>query len=601
MITGNFFYLIKYRFNHSMKKNIVISDIIGLDTEAYENGIPFIICFSDGNIIKPELIYKVLNEEKYKNKNFGCYNLKYDSGNILFFLTDYERFDLWKYGDTTIERENKKIFITYIPHKFLSFRFNKKNTVKIWDIAQFFKMTLDSASRKYLNKSKKDIETKKFNLQYVNKNYDKIAKYCIQDSVLCSQLAHFFLESCAGFGIRCTALYSYASLSLQYFSDRTRIVDIERIYKNYSGLIEHALDAYQGGKFEVTQKGLFKNAYEYDIVSAYPYEIANLADLRFSKIIFNKQYEKNAYYGFIRCKVIIKRDFFPTAGLMEQGTRIYPIGEYHITLTKNEYEYYIENNIQVVIISAYWIFINNPVFPYKKVIDELFSLKNRYKGKDETFYSLSKYMMNSFYGKTCQMINKIKRKNDMEYLDAGRAFNPIHAAIITANTRLKVSKIQNMYKENCLAVHTDSVILSNKLPDEITGGKLGQFEYVESGQCIIVACGCYQIGDSCAFKGFRPLITENGKIENWSYILNKYHDKKEIPYTALMVQSWIETTFRGKQEETNQFANKEKNISLNKDIKRTWPDYNLTGEKLLKNNYIGSPKIMINQKPEYWI
>lgn len=594
MITSEFFHLIKYRFKMSMGKNKdFIENIIGLDSEADTKGFPFMFSFSNGITCDlkdiPQIFFTI------KSIHFSTYNLKYDSGNILRFLDKKAIYELWKYGNVKYDG----YYLEYIPHKFLMIQKGKIKK-KIWDIAQFYKMSLDKAGKKYLDRGKIEISTKKFTKRYIEKNYNEIKEYCIKDAELCADLSNFLVEKLKEFGINTTALYSYASLSVQYFRDMGRIVDISRLYKVYPELIMYAIDSYQGGKFEVTGKGHYNNCYEYDIISAYPYQIYNLPDLRFCKIVKSKKYKKDAYYGFLRCQVI-NTDFKNIShGLLDKNTRIYPIGSYYCTLTKNEYDYYISIGIEIKIISAYWIFIDNPVYPYKKVIDNLFKIKYEYKKKDVTIYNLAKYIMNSFYGKTCQLITKVSRKTDTRFLDAGNAFNPIHASIITANTRLEVTKLQNILGENCLAVHTDSIMTTKEIPEQFLYNELGGFEFVDKGDTIIIACGCYQIGDTKAFKGFHPK-KRGHKIDDWYSLLEKHYNDDHIKYSDLVVPSWYECSFRGNFQDINLFTNREKKIMLNADIKRRWPSYTLKGKDYLKKSFYGEHRIEVNNiKPNHW-
>jgi len=578
----------------SNRKNTnYITNILGLDSEADTRGYPFMFCFSNGITFTLDDIPKIFFN--VDTLHFSTYNLKYDSGNILRCLDKKAMWELWKYGNVKF----KGYYFEYIPHKNLMIQKGRVRK-RIWDIAQFYKMSLDKAGKKYLNRGKIEISTKKFTKKYIEKNYKEIKKYCIADAELCADLSEFLIEKLKTFDINTTALYSYASLSMQYFKDMSKIVDVSRLYRAYPELIKFAIDSYQGGKFEVTGKGHFNNSYEYDIVSAYPYQIKNLPDLQFCKVVKDKKYQKDAYYGFLRCKIEIGDYINISHGLLDSNTRVYPIGLYHVTITKNEYDYYKSQGVKIKILSAYWIFIDNPVFPYRKVIDNLFKIKHDYKGKDITIYNLAKYIMNSFYGKTCQLITKVSRKTDEKYLDAGTAFNPIHASVITANTRLQVTELQNIMGADCLAVHTDSIMSKKKIPDKYITNELGGFEYVDNGDTIIIACGCYQVNDTKAFKGFNPK-KRGHKIEDWYTLLEKHYNDMYINYSDLVVPSWYECSFRGDFEKINLFTKREKKILLNADIKRIWERDNLKGKNYLKNNYIGEHRIVVNsKKPVYW-
>ena len=92
-------------------------------------------------------------------------------------------------------------------------------------------MTLDSAAKKYLNKSKIDIETKTFSKRYVKNNFEKIKKYCIQDANLTLELANYLLDKLEEFGITASKVYSCASISFQYFCEQKAITTVWRYWK----------------------------------------------------------------------------------------------------------------------------------------------------------------------------------------------------------------------------------------------------------------------------------------------------------------------------------------------------------------------------------
>jgi hypothetical protein len=547
MIEGKDFDLIQFRKPDFRKKGKLIGFIKGLDTEAYDNGEPFLCCFEDGGEVDlhdfPACFF---SNEKLVNQHYGVYNLKYDSGALLYFLPKEILKELWEVGKVVYENEGIKYTIEYIPHKSLLVKRGFSDFIRVWDIAQYYKMSLDKASKRYLNKSKDDIETKTFTKVYVKKHLKKIRKYCIQDAALVSELANYLKDKLAEFGIKTAALYSGASLSLRYYADRGQICTAYRYFKQKPDLVKMAIDSYEGGKFEVTSRGYFEKAYEYDITSAYPAEIMDLLDLSLSKVEYNKKYRSDADYGFMRVIIDNSEGKYLPCGLKRKQLRIYPAGIYTLCCTKQEYDFMTgELNIDVKIIEAYWIFCPLKIRLYKNRSDKIFALKRKYKNIDSMLYSVTKIMLNSFYGKTVQLIQDYKGV----YV-AGSGFNPIYGAIITANTRIKVSRLQNLYKEKCMAVHTDSVIMQCELDPEYITGEIGGFEYVTEGECILIACGQYSINDKSAYKGFVPERIEEGEeylLESWKKILRRNPNGYNIKYPIRKTESWYEAMAKGEK------------------------------------------------------
>jgi len=585
MIPPDSWHLVSYKFPRVDTRAKPIAKIGGLDTEAYEDGRPFMACLDNGKMLDPRDFPQCVFS--FPLAHYATYNLKYDSGALLYYMPQAQKLELWE----TTKTKWDGVSITYIPHKLLEFRQNKK-TVKVWDVCQYYAMSLSEASKKYLNDDKKDIETKKFSVSYVKKNHDRIKEYCIYDAQLCARLARYLIDKLNEFGIRVTALYSGAALSFRYFADHGRIVTVWRHWKYHKELLQYAVEAYQGGKFEVTARGAF-SGYEYDITSAYPYEIKNLADISLCKVEKSSVYRPEALYGFLRVHIDNSKGQYIPCGLMESNVRIYSAGKFYTTITKAEYDYLIELGIDVEIISGYWLYVRAVKCPYEKIINTLFALKAKYKGKDEMLTEVSKRMMNSFYGKTVQAI---KHPVSGNYI-AGAAWNPIYGAQITAGTRLTVTRLQNKYKDHCLAVHTDSVLLDCVLDGEYITGKIGGFELVKngSGPGLIIACGQYEIGEQRAFKGFAP---QDG--DTWRKILQRNKKASIISYPVIRVNTLMDAIAKGHFDKINLFENDTKEIDLNADIKRAW-NTTTTAGKLLERRENSLPRITFHhKKPDYW-
>jgi hypothetical protein len=417
---------------------------------------------------------------------------------------------------------------------------------------------------------------------------------------LTKNLAIFLLNKLKEFGITTTALYSCASISFKYYTDNTRVITSYKFYENDKELLKFACDAYQGGKFEVTSRGYYKNAIEYDISSAYPYEIANLKDITNAKIYRNREYIPEADYSFLRVKIYNPNGIHLPCGIMEKNVRIYPAGVYYLTITKAEYEYMLSMNIKMFIYEAYHLIMRIKKYPYRKLTNGLFTLKQTFKNKDEMLYSVTKIVANSFYGKTVQCIENWKKE-----INAGSGFNPIYGAIITANTRIKVTKLQNLLKESCLAVHTDSVIATEPVPLNLIHKKLGSFTYEINGDLILIACGMYQISNKCAYKGFKAKLIDKKKrvYDSWDRILSRNRNKSKIKYRQLYVESWCDAMAKNhERERINYFDYKnQKIIDLNCDVKRIWPSI-ATGNDLLTKKEQSEPRVLIeNEPPKNWI
>lgn len=576
--------MIKYSFNRivyrkpkNYKTQREISEVIGFDSETYTDGKPFMFCTSLGDTFGPNDVPKGLFTRKYRNANFGVWNLKFDAGSILHDLPAANRTELREMTRTTYNGYKYR----YIPHKFLRIS-QGKNGITFWDINTFFHSSLDRAAKQYIGDGKKDIETKTFSPEYVSANWKMIKSYCIHDAVLVSKLYKYFHAGLNQIGVHPKNLYSCASISYHYFQLNTDIVTVWRYWEYYRDLLRAACESYNGGKFEVYTRGRI-NAVTYDINSAYPFEIARLKDITGALAYESKDYDKDADYGFIRCTVDNTKGLHVPCAVKWGPCNIYPAGVYNTTVTKQEYDYMRTLGLPITIRGGWWIICKTNYRPYKKVIDDLYRKKTTFKGTDERMYMLSKIMMNGFYGKMIQLV-----ENEKGQVLAGESFNPIYAAIITANTRIRITDICNQYRNKVLAVHTDSVMLKDTLPSKVLGSKLGLWSKETEGDGILISCGVYQIGDKCKFRGI-----EISKKDTWTEILKRNKSSYKIPVPQQIVLGWMESNFRGKDVLTNRFLNVIKTVDLNADTKRLWGRPMTAGQYLTKSQR-STPHIIID-------
>ena len=595
-----------------------MSNIVGIDSETFPDGHPFMLCTSFGDTLTPADFPHVLFSDRYLLSNFVCWNLKFDSGAILMACgLTHEALDvLRRMGEVRFNG----LTYHYIAHKHLKIESGNQEWVKFWDVAQYYHSSLDAAAEKYMGENKMDIETKTFTPEYVNKKWDTIAKYCIKDAILTKKLTDRIIEKLTEFEISTPSLYSCASITAQYFSQNTSIPDTFQLWNGYPDVMAMACDAYAGGKFEITARGSFDMAYEYDLASAYPYEMSNLKDVSEVRVVRDTSYfHSDADFGFCRVRIECDGDHLP-CGLMDGAQRYYPKGTFYTTITMNEVAYIATlPNTNIDIISGVYLYCETNHYPFRQIIKKLYEFKDIYKRGDQTLYLLVKILMNSYYGKGCQVIPDLNLKKYEEYslqstdflkvfewlnfknpkpgknFKPGQHFNPIYASVITANTRIKIATMQNLLKDSCLAVHTDSVITTKPIPDKLLSPGLGGWAFEVDGSGLIVACGQYQIGSISKFKGVVPR-----KRESWTSLLSKAGSRSKISYPQTLVESWIEATGKNHRDQINVFRPDKKVIDLNVDTKRVWSEP--TNAKLLLNHlqYSEAHTIFEEAEPFWW-
>ena len=548
-----------FNFSYIIRKLTVPQDgmnkVFGFDSEAYETGKPFLFSTSEGDTFDPKTFLSEIYTQKYRNGNFICYNLKYETGALLYHLPKTVKQSLYDTGKA--DWEGLRVF--FLPYKHLRFT-RGKNSISFWDIYPFYRMSLNAASEKYLGKRKENMEVSHFTPKIWKDNRAEIVSYCKQDASLTVELYRKIEDRFASLGVHFKRLYSPAYVSMKYFIKHSDIVTLDEILPAHPRLVKYAAFSYRGGKFEMVQRGKGR-FWEYDINAAYPFEIRNLVDIRGARVDISPEYQPKACYGFLHCKISIYDDLYHPVSMNKNGVYVYPIGEFEAYITKAEYEYLIRHGAKVEIKDACWIYPKKLSYPYRKVIDTLYRERAKHKVSDPAMYNLFKVILNSFYGK---MVQRPLLRGERFFVSSG--WNIIYGAIITANVRIRISEIQQKYKDSVVAVHTDSVITTKPIPG-MNGSKIiGDFALTEKGNGVMILCGLYQIGDKVRTRSFR-LDRNTDLIE----ILKKSGKADRLNFTYALPLSFKESVRRDQEELLNKFQEETKDLRLNCDNKRAWP------------------------------
>lgn len=564
---------IKYTRYRQFVSKFHITELIGFDTEALSSGKPFLFCDSNGYSYSINYLFEDLFHTKEKRLDYATWNLRYDAGAILYKVPLKVKRALWKdneavYGEYRLE---------YIPHKLLRVKHGGM-TRNFWDIAPFYKSSLDAAAKKYLKDSKHKIETKTFTRSYVTKHRETIRRYCIHDAKLTSRLGSYLLRYLEEFAVLPRTLYSTATISFQYFMEHCEYIHVWRFWKKYRDLLRFSCEAYFGGKFEVTARGRFKG-YEYDISSAYGSEIAALKNLDYGRVSYSRKFEPRHDYGFLRVIIQNPRGLPIPCTYKRNNLNLYPAGKFETTITKAEYEYLKRHKIPCKILEGWWIKLDHVEYPYAKEVAKLYKIKERFKKTDPMKSQLAKTMINSFYGKFVQVIEE----NDGT-LTAGIGWNPIYGAIITANMRIRLSELQIKLGRKCLGVHTDSILTTCEMPKGFCGNRLGDWTLKEKGKGIIIACGIFQIGSKVTTRGFRI-----SREDDWFSLLKGANNRSTLDLEETKVLSWTGQIARGMDKDINLFTTQRKRLDLNCECKRIW-GANTNAKELLTNlEYSAAP------------
>ena len=588
-------------------------EVIGWDSETYKGKIT-LLSNSLGEYIIPDSLNDVLSfiyKEKYQRAYNFFFNLEYDT-NALIKLFPEKNIRNFISLNQSIWKEYK---ISLIPRKLLFIKKENAQSVKYYDIYQFYQLgTLENTYEKVFKKPyKKRISdrSKGFKKSEIT---PKVIKYCVEDSIACKELAENFVNLAHSF-IYIPQFLSPASISKALIKSKLR--------KDYrfspSKIQQFALSSYQGGRFECLRRGSFDKIYIYDINSAYPSEMSKLAE-PIGAYLTNNSYEPESLYSYFKAdikldieeKISPMKYFFPKKNLL-----VYPIGEFKdIYLTKCEYELLKDYDAKIEIKKARHVFNDDPYYPYEW-INDLYYKRLELKNNDDPLEFILKLALNSGYGISIQLNKKpfIKLKwedkeekdyhNEVLFLGdktvlksykwvSGQFFNPIIATEITSRIRVKLIRDSLKDSDKVIMFATDSITTDKKINLPLSK-KIGDYQIENKGFSygVILGNGIYQIINDKKLSGSEiPERVEKKRFRGFSRTFNlinilKNNMRKKIIKLKKKRPYKLKES-RTKLEKLNIFDYFEKKLNINSDQKRRW-----------ERDFINSNDVLHNQIDSY--
>ena len=560
--------------------------VYGFDTETLDGYCRLLTC-SDGRVYEGDDIDEMLSFltfREYRSAHNFFYNIDYDMDAILKYLPEETLKNILV--DGSIEYQGYKI--SCIPGKVYTFR-KDKHRYSYYDLWQFYDSSLEQAARKYLGEQKNpdalDRAAIGSSCQYWHEHHDSIVKYCLLDSTLTMRLGKALQKEVSStFGFTPKNYVSKAGLSKQYFRYHCQIPDTRKIPRS---VMEFAFNSYHGGRFEVTERGRVGESTAIDINSAYPYQIANLLDITQGEWRHGRRVNEESDYGFYACRVIHHYTHLPTLPIKVMGQTFYPYGKWYTYLTKDEIEA-LKGKAEVTVYAGWEFFADEEVYPFREAIHHLYNQKSK-APKGSYRYSLYKIVMNALYGAFYEKVLTPEGKYRV-----GSMFNPVYASLITARTRVTLTKEAWKYKNNAVCLATDGILVKGhiSIPES---QELGAFSQKEQGDALILRSGIYSIADDVKQRGLikaERLKTPYGVFASIFDYLEAYPALSEYPvflHRPIHLREALRHTKSLSVSDVNRFKDLEMTFNLNSEVKRVFEKKNLTGKDLLESSIPSRP------------
>ncbi len=508
------------------------------------------------NIIKDSMIFSIQGDNDFKAKRLTIYNLK----NL--FTTDLE------------------------------------TTAKNYNISYYSKIGLEY----HIIDKKRFLNDGSYKVKVLESNR--------LDNKVIIDIAFKLLENFKSItGVYPKTIFTAGSLARSYLLAKTDLLDGSQLnylniynkHRYFDDLLKYSMESYHGGKIESYVLGFIPNAKIIDITSAYPYALSTLPQLSGGIRKFNKLTPyllNNFYYIFIKCDIIIKDEKLIHPIIIKSPINKANISPYgylkDVIITKPEYDYLISKGVMVIDKGGFIAGHIKGVYPYKKIVDELFL--NRLNTDNKSLSELFKTIINSLYGITYELTDEYNN-DTLEWLGyrAGDYFNPVIASYITAIIRTYLSNTSNNVLENGGKVFlnmTDSIIYQGNITLDIFSKNkvLGKFDTPRIiKDVIILGAGRYEYKDELTKKwviknrGFNVSVKDKAFYQSLSL-----NESIKIPHRTFV--SYFKAT-------TNKFSFNELGYLVD-DYYNINP-FNLGGKRFIINPDVNLNTDYTETKPVY--
>jgi hypothetical protein len=419
---------------------------------------------------------------------------------------------LWTDGETMWRGYN----ISWIPTKKFSISYQSQS-VTVWDAFGFFQCSFVNALKQWKIGTDDEIarilSMKESRGTFTEAEYAQIKAYCFDEVRLMVLMMQKLLDTCTEQGIKLGSYHGAGSIASallskhhikQYLDDPPS----EEIY-------QASLHAYFGGRFEISRIGLSPEVcYNYDIRSAYPYQITKLPCLKHGTWTWVNydQIETISTTGMYH--IYWELDWFDDIGQFTPFPRRSSTGR--IGYPADGEGWYWGDELSaalemfpndIVVFEGYVYHQECDHVPFHWV-EDLYNERNRLKEAGNFGQMILKLGMNSLYGKMAQTIGAKDRK------PAYQSF--IWAGIITSGTRAQILRAIRISSDSVISIATDGIISTKKLSLNISTNLGGWEESREITNLFFIQPGMYSYtvdGRSISrTRGFSPKELDFSKL-----------------------------------------------------------------------------------------
>lgn len=494
---------------------------IAVDGEGYTNGsgvhLMNLLGASDGSYIDDHgglstracFDYLLDLRGKYPKHTFVSFYFSYDANEIMRGLHDHgkrkgfseqARLVVAEKGYVYIQNKEKYncyYHVEYNPKKFfvisecikIQDRFRTVRSVKIYDTFGFFQSSFLGALYTFKVGTPEQLkfiaEMKLQRSDFTVEEFQEIIRYNQLECELLVNLMEVVDDSLQEVDINLTQWHGAGAVAAAVLK-REKVKT--HLYAPQSDEHKHAvMSAYFGGRVQCLKIGKFEDLHGYDIVSAYPAAMNELASLSGATEEFITEYEPNNPYAVYKVQWSI-----PSASVLTplpfrnpDGTIEYPYygtGYYWQAEIAAAMEVFGEECF--TIIEGYAFRVVDPDSRPFEFIRNMFEFRKVLKARGSMAQICIKLALNSLYGKMAQGIGYRNQQPPFQCY--------IYAGMITAATRASVLRAAGKAPDAIISFATDGIISRDTLDLKISGD-LGDWEYQTYDKGFIIKPGFYKL------------------------------------------------------------------------------------------------------------
>lgn len=340
-------------------------------------------------------------------------------------------------------------------------------------------------------------------------------------------------------------------------------------------VVKMALENVKGNWVEAFKVGYIKEAYDYDMSSAYASFLANLPDLRLGDWAESRAVPGGALLGFASGRVTRRSSFSPL--IYRSGDSLHgKVGSWDDVLNLDEIKFIQKWGADDFSIdNGRWWIPNAPLkYPYRGLINWLWQKRQASQGitRDQI-----KRIMAYLWGQTLADYGS----------DFGELYNPIYGAYVESGCRLKVADfvLSNNVESNLCHVAVDGVLLDTPVLLQDKQG-MGEWRLSYQSQAIIVNSAYVFVEGKAgpqefahSFEWLKPAIEANPGLDR--YARSKY-----------AVVSLAQSVLNNDVSRLGELELVSEDVVIGSESKRFYLEMPRTGGELLKGTYNSKPASM---------